>query len=90
MFRGSYVATVALLAASCAQSPAHERWTRSGTTPMQVAQDLKECQYEAEKSPGHYNTGTNIGSALGDGISEGIRGLRLTSMCMDVRGYKAK
>ena len=71
-----------LLLTGCAAVPAHERWHNASASPAQTEQDEKNCKFEAEKST------SSSGGGFAQGIEDGVRKLKLTEMCMELRGYK--
>lgn len=52
-------------------------WTKPGASAAQVAQDERECRYEAQK-----HAGGAVGTALG------MRLYELRKACMEHRGYR--
>lgn len=90
MHRITTACVAAALLAGCATKPAHETWQRGGADAAQVARDDKECAYEAEKANQPGPTPRNEGAAFAEGINEGLRGLKLQTMCMEARGYVAR
>ena len=78
---------VALLLSACASAAPHQQWQKVGSNADRVAQDFRECNYEAEKASAPAPAYGNVGNALGQGMVEGFRTVHLREMCMEVRGY---
>jgi hypothetical protein len=66
--------------AGCSAAPT-QQWKKAGASPQQLAQDWKECEYEAQKAPqGTYGL---VGGLIGNEM----RQAKLHEGCMEVRGY---
>lgn len=54
------------------------QWDKQGVTAEQRQQDMRQCQYEAQKA--------TVG--IMNGIEAGYQKGTLTRQCMEVRGYR--